>query len=155
MSLRQLIILEGQFEDFLTRSAFGLRRLFPVVFVHAETSLHLGRCRSDTPIILVDRLNVFLIALRLFLLVTPEVLDFGLVLVLPHPEVPNFRIQILDLRRLPLYSVTLLLQLGLQRLLLFSKATFQSDYLLFKVFHLARVHLFPLIKLHLLRLNLA
>lgn len=154
MSLGQLIILEGQFEDFLARSAFGLRRLFPVILVHAETCLHLCCCRSDTSIVFVDRLNVFLIALGLLLLVAPKVLDFGLVLVLPNSEVSNFGIQIFDLRCLPLYRVTLLLQLGLQRLLLFSEATFQSDYLLFKVFHLTRVHLFPFIKLHLFRLNL-
>ena len=103
----------------------------------------------------MDRLNVFLIRLRLLLLVSPEALDLLFVLVLSDAEVADFGIQILDLRGLPRYSVTLLLQLSLQRFLFLSEATLETDYFFFKVLDLASVDFFAFIVLHLLSFDLA
>ena len=89
MPFGQLVILESQFEDFLACGALGLRRLLPVVFVHTEPGLHLCSCGRDASIVLMNRLNVFLIALGLLFLVAPKVLDLGFVLVLPYSEIAD------------------------------------------------------------------
>ena len=89
MPFGQLVILEGQFEDLLACGALGLRRLLPVVFVHAEPGLHLCGCGRDATVVLMNRLNVFLIAFGLLFLVAPKVLNLGFVLVLSHSEIAD------------------------------------------------------------------
>ncbi len=102
MSFRELIVLESQFEHFLTSCSFSLSRLFPVLFVHGKACLVLCCRWRDSAIVFMDRLDVFLVLLWLFLLVSPQILDFCLVFVLSHAEIANLRVEILNFRGLSL-----------------------------------------------------
>ena len=122
MPLNIFVVLEGKFKHFLTSSSLRLRGLLPILFVHVETGFSLGRCRSHIAIILMNLLNVLLILLRLLLLVGPQPLDLRLKLLLPRPEAVDLRVQVLNLSRLALYLMAFLLQLSLQRFLLFAES---------------------------------
>ena len=98
----------------------------------------------------MNRLDVFLVLLRLLFLIGPEALDLRLELLLALAERTDLGVQVLDLRRLSLNLVAFLLQLRLQRLLVLSEAAFERCYLVFKVLNLTRMHLFTLIMLNLL-----
>ena len=150
MPLNELIVLEGELKNLLTRSPLRLRRLLPVLLVHVEASFGLRRRRSDVSVVLMDRLNVFLILLGLLFLICPEALDLRLKLLLSLAERTDLGVQVLNLGRLALHLVALLLQLRFQRFLILPEATLQRRYLVLEVLNLTCVHLLTLIVLNLL-----
>ena len=98
----------------------------------------------------MNRLDVFLVLLRLFLLVSPETLNLRLELLFALPEVTDLGVEILDLTRKPLHLVPLLLQLSLEGFLVFSESTLQRCNFIFKILDLTRMHLLTLIVFNLL-----
>ena len=86
MSLSELIVLESQLKDLLARLSLSLISFLPVALVHIQSGFHLSIGRSDTSVILMNLLDVLLVLLRLLLLLVPQVLNLGLILVLSHPE---------------------------------------------------------------------
>ena len=150
MPLNELIILERELENLLSRCSLRLRRLLPVLLVHIQASFSLSSRRSDVSVVLVNRLDVFLVLLRLLLLIGPEALDLRLELLLSLAERTDLGVQVLDLRRLSLHLMAFLLQLRLEGLFVLPEAAFERCDLVFKVLNLTRMHLFTLIMLDLL-----
>ena len=98
----------------------------------------------------MNRLDVFLVLLRLLLLVSPETLNLRLELLFALPEVADLGVEILDLTRKSLHLVPLFLQLGLEGFLVFSESTLQRCNFIFKILDLTRMHLLTLIVFNLL-----